>query len=366
MSETENIVQSRLKTKHIVLPIVFGLIGICWMFVSEFKSFGEVWLPDYINGYASLFILCAILMVIIKDGAGMWRLYLLSNKQISFNGLFRIRMLYEFTSAVTPSAAGGSTLEMLFINKEGIRFGESTAICIISLFLDELFFVLSFPVMLMILPIQDLFAISGGVAAILSLFMIGYVLKAIWVSILFVGIFIKPKALAWIIKQIFKIKFLKKWRYDAMRTAADIRICSKKMKVKPIRFWITASALSVLMWLARFMIVNFLIMAFSTGEGADFLSFRDNIIVVCRQIITMVVMMIAPTPGGSGFIEVLFENYLGDYVPATGIVLVLITTIWRFLTYYYYLIVGTIIAPKWIAKNFTKTKHIDNAENNCS
>lgn len=337
-----------------ILPVLFGLIGVVWMLVTEFQSFSEVWLPDYINWVSIVFIFCAILMVIIKDGAGMWRLWFLSDKRIGFKGLFRVRMLYEFTSAVTPSAAGGSTLEMLFISKEGIKFGESTAISIISLFFDELFFVLAFPIMLMFIPIQELFAISGGVAAVLSLFMIGYVLKLIWVCILCVGIFFKPEALAWMIKQIFRIKFLKKWHFGAMRVAADIRTCSRNIKHKPFSFWIKTTALSASIWIARFCIVNFLIMAFSTGEGADFLSFHDNIIVLCRQIITMVVMMIAPTPGGCGFIEVLFENYLGEFIPAAGIVMLLITSIWRLLTYYYYLVIGAIIAPKWIAENFGK------------
>jgi len=350
----KQIIESSLQTKHIILPVLFGLIGVVWLFVSEFQSFGEVWLPDYINGYSIIFIVCAVLMVIIKDGAGMWRLWYLSDKRIGFKGLYRVRMLYEFTSAVTPSIAGGSTLEMLFINKEGVPLGESTAICIISLFCDELFFVLSFPIMLIFIPLQEIFSMSGDIATILSLFLIGYVLKAVWVIILFIGIFIKPEALAWIIKQIFRIGILRKWQYGAMRTAAEIRTCSRKIKHKPLTFWLKTLSLGSTIWIARFLIVNFLIMAFSTGANATFLSFHDNIIVICRQIITMVVMMIAPTPGGSGFIEVLFENYLGEFLPATGIVLVLITSLWRLLTYYYYLIAGVIIAPKWISKNFSK------------
>ncbi len=355
--KTEHTVASKLHSKHIILPILFGLVGVVWQFTSEFSSFSEVWLPDYITGYTTLFLLLSILIVMIRDGAGMLRLWLLSEKKISFAGLFRIRMLYEFTSAITPSAAGGSTLEMLFINKEGVKFGESTAICIVSLFLDELFFVLSFPLMLLILPIQDLFNVNGTfMSSILSLFLIGYVFKVIWVIILFVGIFIKPTALAWTIKQIFRIKFLRRWKFAAMRTAADIRVCSRRMRIKPVTFWIQTGGLSALLWIARFCIVNILIMAFSTSADVSFLSLYDNIIVVCRQIITMVVMMIAPTPGGSGFIEVLFENYLGDYVPAAGVVLLLITTMWRLLTYYNYLIIGAVLAPKWVARNFGKKK----------
>lgn len=353
--KTQNTVASKLHTKHIILPILFGLIGVVWQLASEFSSFKGVYLPDYLTGYTILFLLLSFIVVIIRDGAGMWRLYLLSEKKISFWGLFRVRMLYEFTSAITPSAAGGSTLEMLYINKEGVKFGESTAITIISLFLDEAFFVLSLPVMLIFLPVQDLFNVDGSfMSGILYAFLIGYILKAVWVGILFVGIFIKPTALAWMIKQVFKIRFLRKYKFAAMRTAADIRICSHRMRLKPFTFWLKTGGLSAILWIARFCIVNVLIMAFSTTAGVSFLSFYDNIIVVCRQIITMVVMMIAPTPGGSGFIEVLFERYLGGYVPAAGVVLLLITFMWRMLTYYNYLIIGAILAPRWIAKNYGK------------
>ena len=84
--KTEHTVASKLHTKHIILPIMFGLAGVVWQFTSEFSSFNEVWLPDYITGYTILFLLLALLTVMIRDGAGMWRLYLLSDKKISFWG----------------------------------------------------------------------------------------------------------------------------------------------------------------------------------------------------------------------------------------------------------------------------------------
>ncbi|OQA48884.1 MAG: hypothetical protein BWY47_00855 [Bacteroidetes bacterium ADurb.Bin302] len=352
---TEASVSKRLKPSHIILPILFGFAGIVWMFCSEFSEIKDAEIPfeKYLNGYTVLFLFLALLAVAIRDLSGMGRLYLLSEKQLSFHSLFRIRMLYEFTSAITPSAAGGSTLEMLFIHKEGVKFGKSTAITIISLFFDELFFVIGFPILLLILPIDLLFAVEGTFsAAILSVFAIAYLSKVAWLVVLFIGIFIKPSTISWIIQKVFSLRILKRWRIGAYRTAIDVKECSRNMRHKSIVFWLKNLGYSVLMWVSRFTVVNFLIMAFNQSTES-LMSFTTQFLILGRQLVLMVVMLVAPTPGASGFIEVLFNSYLGEFIPK-GIVLLLITAIWRILIYYNYLLIGAVLAPRWINRNYSK------------
>ncbi len=353
---TEQTVKNGLKTKHIVWPVLFGLIGVVWMVVNEFSEITSSSEPfsTFFTPTTFVFLLLAIALIVIRDLAGMGRLYLLADKKLGFGALFRIRMLYEFTSAVTPSAAGGSTLEMIFINREGIKFGRSTAICILSLFLDELCLVLLFPLVFLFFPVADFFTIAGNSAtAIASLFAAGYIAKLVWVSILFVGIFVKPEAISWMISKLFSIKWLKKWKLKAFRTAVDIKACSKEMRHKPWHFWLSNILLSIVLWVSRFLIVNALILAFVHSDTV--LSYFDHVVVMLRQAIVMVVMMIAPTPGGSGFIEVMFESYLGDFIPK-GMALLLIVMVWRMLTYYNYLIIGAIITPRWLARHFPRKK----------
>lgn len=352
MSEESN-VKSRLNGKHVILPICLGFIGIGYLFYSEFSAIidGSMNVSALFTPKTILFLFLALCCVAMHDLAGMRRLHLLSDGIIGFWGTFRVRMLYEFTNAATPTAMGGSTLEMLFIHKEGVKFGDSTAICIISLFFDELFFVLSFPVLLLMLSYNDLFMIDGAAqAGILSFFLIGYICKLVWVIILFIGIFVKPFAISWLIVQVCRIPFLRSKRTAALRTAVDIKECSRRMRHKSLKFWIQMIVHSFLLAISRFLVVNMLILAFT---DATFLSLYDHLIVVGRQIITMVIMMIAPTPGGSGFIEVLFETYLGGYVPK-GMVLVLVVLGWRLLTYYYYLVMGAVIAPRWVNQHFPR------------
>lgn len=56
-----------------------------------------------------------------RDGGLMWRFRFITDRELTWRQAFRVNMLCEFTSAVTPSAVGGSSLIVLFLNKEGIN-----------------------------------------------------------------------------------------------------------------------------------------------------------------------------------------------------------------------------------------------------
>lgn len=334
----QNNSDKRLKTKHILLPIILGLLGVGCLFWKDFSNISTSTIEFTWN--AILFIVLAYLAIIIRDLSGMIRLYMLTDKQLKIPALFRIRMLYEFTSAITPSAAGGSTLEILFIHKEGLPVSKSTAITIVELFLDEAFFVLIFPLLIIFIPINELFAINGTFnVAFWTFFLVAYAIKVIWVFILFWSIFINPQFITKLISLVFSLKFLKKWRFRATKTAVEIKTCSKEMRHKSFRFWLLASSSSFILWSARFIVVNLLIMAFNPVT--------EHLLIYGRQVITMVVMLIAPTPGGSGFIEILFNDYLGEFI-TPGLTVILIGLIWRIFTYYQYMAIGVILIPNWL------------------
>lgn len=355
MSQTSQAkqVSSQLNSVHVILPMILGLAVALYMFVSEFSHVGDnpvSWGDLLSNPHVWIFVLLAFVVVACRDYAGMWRLNHLADGRLSLHSQFRVRMLYEFTSAITPSVAGGSTLEMLYINKEGISFGESTAITIISIFLDEIVYVIFFPIVLLIIPFKELFAVGGVFSAgIVSLFLIGYAMKFIWTSILFCGIFIKPSVITWCISSLFSLKLLRKWRVGALRTAVDIRSCSRSMRDRSLVFWIKAFASSFVICLCRYSIANCLIMAFNPALSG----FASNFLMMARQYVMLVVMMVAPTPGGSGFVEVMFKTYLGEFLPQ-GILAVLVMSLWRIIFYYNYLFIGMILAPRWISRNFGK------------
>ncbi len=74
----------------------------------------------------------------------MYRIRLLTDKQLSWRNSFHVIMLWEFASSVTPpSIVGGSAVALFIVTKEGIKPGRATAIVMITALLDELFFISS-------------------------------------------------------------------------------------------------------------------------------------------------------------------------------------------------------------------------------
>jgi hypothetical protein len=74
-----------------------------------------------------------------------------------------------------------------------------------------------------------------------------------------------------------------------------------------------------------------------------------------RQFVVWVILMISPTPGGSGVSEWLFTEYYGDLLPAAGMAVVLALA-WRVVSYYVYLIIGSMLVPTYFGKRVKSKK----------
>ena len=275
----------------------------------------------------------------------MYRLRVMSGAPLTFRQLFRIRMLYEFTSAVTPSAAGGSSLEVIFIHREGIKVSRATSMTILALFMDELLMIVFFPALLAVIPYNDMFTSEGYFQyGYLWAFIIGYAMKFVWVTLLAIGLFFKPSVFVSIIGFVFRLKWLKRFRLRGLRTAIEMRQCAQEIRHESFGYWLRLALSTIGIWGFRFLIANAAIMIFNP------LSFDANLMCFARQYILGIVCMIVPTPGGSGFAEVMFDDFLVGYI-SQKMSTVMIASIWRLFTYYYYLIAGVIILPQWLGRS---------------
>ena len=334
------------KLSQILIPILIGIIVIGWLFLSEFDptTFKGVTFNLSSVGY----ILLAFLFMFGRDFGMIWRFRLMASKDITWKQAFNINILNEFTSAVTPSAVGGSSLVILFLNKEGISVGRSTAIMISNLFLDELFFIIICPVIFLFVPLNELFNASSVITSTIGVvFWSVYSVLFLWTTILFIGLFRRPDLIAKLFLLIFKLPFLRRW-HDSIATFSETMInASKEISKKSIGFWAKAFGTTALSWSSRFLVVNALFLAFTP--------FNNQLIIFGRQVLLWIVMVVSPTPGGSGISEFAFREYYNDITLGSGPILV-ITLLWRLISYYLYLLLGVLIIPKWIKKSFTKNK----------
>ena len=68
-----------------------------------------------------------------------------------------------------------------------------------------------------------------------------------------------------------------------------------------------------------------------------------------RQLVMWLVMLVTPTPGGSGMAEYLFGQLLSDFI-ANGSLALSLAFVWRLISYYPYLLIGSIVLPRWMGR----------------
>lgn len=348
MSNTQSRVLKIFKFHRVIIPVILGL-GV-FLFV-EFRDFDATpYLNIHWTRYSYLWIVMAVVMMLTRDIAYMYRIRLLTDKQLTWRKAFDVIMLWEFASSVTPSVVGGSAAALYIVSKEGISPGRSTAIVMITAFLDELFYIITVPVVLLIAGTGSLFTndeipfFFDTEMGVKGAFVAGYIFILILTSIIIYGVFIKPRGFKWFLLWVFKLKFLRKWREKAGETGNDIITTSEEMRHKPIIFWLRAFGATFLSWSGRFWVVNFLILSLTPG-GNQFL-------IWARQLIMWVIMLISPTPGSSGVAEIIFPSFFGEFIPI-GLAAVVALT-WRMLSYYPYIIIGAIVLPNWIRRVYSK------------
>ncbi|MBQ9471475.1 MAG: flippase-like domain-containing protein [Bacteroidales bacterium] len=338
---------SKVKVGYALIPICIGLAVVGYMLGREFNP--EAFAQIQLTWSSALWVLAALLLMLGRDLGYTLRLMTLSGGKIPFGRAFRVIMLWEFTSAITPSAVGGTSVAVVYVNKEGLSVGESSAVVMATSFLDELYFVLVFPIMLLLVGQARLFGVDSALAHELMLFCwIGYSVKLGWTLLMAYGLFINPQGLSWLIAKIFQLPLLRRWQAGAHRAGNDIVLSSGEFRRKPFTFWLKAFGSTAFSWTSRFGVVNALLLAFfAVGE---------HLVIFARQLNMWIIMLVSPTPGGSGFAEYVFKQYLSEFIPldalAAGGVATAFALLWRMVSYYPYLFIGAVLFPRWVSQKF--------------
>ncbi len=334
----------KFSTWKIILPTLIGMGVIAYMFGKEF-DFEQVKQIE-ITWSMMLWIFVALCFMLGRDTGFVIRYRYLTEKKLSWRQCIKVTLLAEFGTAITPSSVGGSSMAVLFLAKENVPVGRSTAMVFVTMLLDEMFFVVTFPILLLFIPVEELFSDTSALGtSVLVLFIAAYIIKITLCTILIIGLFFKPQAIRWFIIKVFRLPFLRRWHHGAAKAGDDLIVSAREIRGKKFSFWYPLVIATVLSWSSRYLVVNAILMAF--------FPVYDNLLIFARQFIMWVVMIISPTPGGSGFSEFIFQQYLSEFIPLAGAV-PLIILIWRLLTYYNYLFVGALIVPSWVKKSFGK------------
>lgn len=291
-----------------------------------------------------LWLFIALLCMVGRDFFYMWRIRLLTTGQLNWKKSFSVIMLWEFASALSPGVVGGAAVAMFILNREKIALGRSTAIVIITTMMDNLFYVMMIPITFLFINHVDLFPTHySGSGAIQVVFWSGYSVIAAAAVLLFLAIFVWPHLSKNILKTLFSIPFLTRWKDSAVKTGEDIVITSAEMRKESYLNWVKVYFVTCGSWISRYLVINAILQAFLN------LSLYDHALILGKQFVLWLFMLISPTPGASGIAEYAFGELLVSF-SGSALLLAGMAVIWRLISYFPYLFIGAWILPRFLNK----------------
>lgn len=347
MDQNKKTILKSFSPVKILIPVLLGLAATVWLFmrddkVSELRGIAQanVW-----------WLVAALAVLIIRDAGYMYRIRSLTDKFLTWRNSLDVIMLWEFASAVTPSVVGGTTVATIILNKEGIPLGKSLAYVMLTAVLDNMFFILAAPIALLatqgqVFPTFNLD--PADVAKLQYAFYVSYGLIAVYTLLMIYALFVRPRAFKWLLLKITTIGFLRKWRVNAFQHGNEIVWASEQLKGKGFNYWSRAILSTVFVWCARYFLLNCLIAAFVD------VSLGEHLLIISRNLVFWIVMLIAITPGGAGIVEMAFPSFFGLFLGGFSSIVVVL---YRLITYYPYLILGSFFLPRWVAKVFGHHSH---------
>jgi len=330
--------------RRIAIPVIIGFAAAAFLFVRDFDR--EVFANVQWARYPMLWFFLILVLMAMRHLAYMYRIRLLTEGELGWKKSFQVILLWEFSSAVTPTVVGGSAVALFVVKKEGISMGRTTAIVFATTLLDQMFFILVVPLLIIIAGTSNLFVpepsftLAGARLDSKEVFITGYLIFILLAALIFYGIFIDPPGVKKLLIRVFDTRLLRRWLPQATQTGDELIITSAEMKAKPFLFWLKASLATMVAWTARFWLVNILILTF-TPVG-------DHFLILARQLIMWVILLVSPTPGGSGIAEYFFPIFLGEFMPP-GLSTPL-AIMWRLISCYPYIFLGVLILPMWIRR----------------
>ncbi len=259
----------------------------------------------------------------------------LSEKRLTWIASLRVVLCWEFTSSVTPSTIGGGPMATYVMTRENLSLGQSSAIVIYGIMLDQLLLVFVIP-MLMILGIflpvvpENAGWVGHGAMALIYILLLAYALFLTY------GVFRNPYILKRTVNFVFSMPFLRKYRYKVAREAEVLESYSHELRKKPKAFLINAFALSTLAWLAKVWLPAIVVLSFVPA---------DVLLSFLRGMAMTLAGMFMPTPGGSGGLEGLYALFQGPLMPRREF-LGIAVFMWRLISFY--LVVGAgLMAMSW-------------------
>jgi uncharacterized protein (TIRG00374 family) len=337
--------------RGLLLPVSLSLAVLAAILYFTYEPAAFRQMAGSLNAGLLALALGTVGLRILLGGA---RLHYISHGSLSLMGGARGALAWDFMSAVTPSAVGGAPLAAYFVAKDNdLPVGEATAILLFSMLMDQIWFAISIPIILITTAFIDVFPPSLGAAGAgtLTAYFVGMMLWAVFFAY---ATLIRPEILEKVATAVVRLKWLRRFEGRVRRELVQLRRQASVLRGQPPRFFVVGFLWSAGIWLTRYL--TLLLVVLSVYPALESFTF------LVRTGAMMLTAMAVPTPGGSGGIEGLYLLFLAPLIPK-GIVGPTLL-MWRLLAYHLFIAAGSVMTVFAVKRRFVrKTKSSDGPEN---
>lgn len=257
-------------------------------------------------------------------------------KKMKVRQIFKQITITQFFNGITPFASGGQPMQVYMLGKSGLKFTHSTNIIVQDFILYQMALI-THGVIAVLLNWKFQFLESNPLLRNLTI--IGFAVNTlVGLGLLFVSFstkfnkFVVNKVIGLFSKMNLvknKEKTIKSWKIK-LKEFNDSAIILRKKKSLIIKGYIY----NLIGLLCYYLTPLFVVYSLGFGQSMSAIA----VYVSCAYV--SVIGAFVPIPGGSGGIEYSFLQFFGNFIKGPGLSAVLI--VWRTITYYLAIIVGSI------------------------
>lgn len=266
----------------------------------------------------------------------MWLMARYFTKSFRFRHSLKLNLETNFFHAITPFASGGQPYEIYSLRKHGMKVVDSTNVSIECFITYQISLVTLGLIAIISNRIFNLYPSDHLLAKLVT---IGFIMNLLVIVGLFVLTFASRLSnflLNLIIKILAKLKIIKdkeKVMTKFSRYLSEFHSGAKILLSNKKRF--------IVCILIQFMsLVCLYLIPFVLIIGAH-ITYVNPLVVIVTSAYVMLIGAFVPIPGGTGGLEYGFVAFFSNFI--TGSAVNAIMLVWRFITYYFGMILGAIL-----------------------
>lgn len=265
------------------------------------------------------------------------------NENFKFRSAFQLVLRTQFFNAVTPFATGGQPYQIYYLKQVGIDYAKSTSVVLQNFIVYQIALVI---LGLIAFIFNNIFGILKKVTILQKLIALGFFVNTLVIVIMFIIAFDKKmnkKLINLGINILTKLKIVKnkeKKLQEWDKNINEFHMGAKILLEDKVNF-ISNIIYNFIALCCLYLIPLFIYIAMD-GSGLS-----AGVTIITSAYI-MIIGSFVPIPGGTGGLEYGFVQFYSNFIPGSKLSAVML--VWRFITYYFGIIIGS------IALNMKKVK----------